>query len=578
MKKIRIALSQQNFTVGAICENTEKIVSAIGEARAKGVDLVIFPELAVTGYPPEDLLFKPDFISKNIEAVELIARECTDIAAIVGFADRKSDIFNAAALIENGEIKAIYHKQNLPNYGVFDEQRYFAQGAKELIFAIGGYKIALLICEDLWNGARFSGAIDAVISINASPFSASKREHRRELLSSRARELRSFVIYANLVGAQDELVFDGESAIVDPRGAVIARSPAFAEDLLLCDLDLEDSFRVRLKDARVRATRRNDRGNCGDRGKTDRAELKLNLNEKPKTAIARQIAPIMSEIEAIYSALKLGLKDYVVKNGFKSVVLGLSGGIDSALAAALAADAIGGENVLGVLMPSKFSSQGSIDDALALAKNLQIRTETLAINDLMEGFDRALKPLFAGAKPNVAEENLQARIRMCALMAISNKFGYLVLSTSNKSEIAVGYSTLYGDMAGGFAPIKDVLKTRVYELAEYRNTLGEAIPQMILIKPPSAELRYDQKDADELPDYEILDRIIRLFVEEDYSLSEIDALGVNEQIVRKIAVLIRRNEYKRSQSAIGTKISDRAFGRDRRMPIVNNFIEGGHEL
>ncbi|MDR2639764.1 MAG: NAD+ synthase, partial [Helicobacteraceae bacterium] len=455
------------------------------------------------------------------------------------------------------------------NYGVFDEERYFAAGMEHLTLLAGDHKLGVLICEDLWNGALDSSlsALDLIVAINASPFSASKSAARRDLLAARARDLRSFIIYVNLVGAQDELVFDGASAVYDPRGERIALAKSFEEDLLVCDLDLEDSFRLRVKDGRVRAMRRGAAG--------DEREIALNIPNRGKAALARRgaIYSPPSEIEAIYSALKLGLKDYARKNGFTTAVLGLSGGADSALCAAIAADALGAQNVLGVLMPSPFSSQGGIDDALELAKNLGIATRTIAISPLMEAFDTALKPSFEGRARDLSEENLQARIRATLLMALSNKFGYLLLCTGNKSELAVGYSTLYGDMAGGFAPIKDALKTTVYALARWRNSLGAAIPESTLTKPPSAELRENQKDSDELPEYEILDQIIRLFVEEDYSLEEIDRKGFDPLVVRKVARLIKRNEYKRSQAPIGSKIGDRAFGKDRRMPITNGFLD-----
>ncbi|MDR1451018.1 MAG: NAD+ synthase [Helicobacteraceae bacterium] len=567
MSLFRVALGQINSSVGDIAANTDKIVQTTRKASNLGADLIAFPELAVVGYPPRDLLFKSDFITKNLEAIRAIARETKTIASIVGFVDRGADLFNAAATIDEGEIKAIYRKRNLPNYGVFDEERYFAAGAERLTIVVGDYKLGVLICEDLWSGALDSNlsALDAIIVINASPFSAGKSAVRRDLLAARARDLRSFIVYVNLTGAQDELVFDGASAIYDPRGERIALAKSFEEDLLVCDLDLEDSFRVRIKDGRVRAARRGVASEAG--------EIALNIRDRDKQVLPRKEERSPSEIESVYAALTLALKDYARKNGFTKALLGLSGGADSALCAAIAADALGARNVLGVLMPSPFSSQGSIDDALALARNLGIETRTIAIKPLMDAYDAALAPCFEGAARDLTEENLQARIRAALLMALSNKFGYLALSTGNKSELAVGYATLYGDMAGGFAPIKDALKTTVYALARYRNTLGAALPESTLTKPPSAELRENQKDTDELPEYEVLDQIIRLFVEEDYSLKEIDLKGFDPQVVRKVARLIKRNEYKRSQAPIGAKISDRAFGGDRRMPVANGFFD-----
>ncbi|MDR2033609.1 MAG: NAD+ synthase [Helicobacteraceae bacterium] len=567
MGDFRVALAQINAVVGDTARNTEEIVAKIKEGRALGVDLIVFPELAVTGYPPEDLLYKPDFIAKNEAAIKTIAREAKEIAAIVGFVDRKTDIFNAAAVIDDGEIKAIYRKRSLPNYGVFDEERYFAAGDRNLTLSIGGFKLGVLICEDLWNGALDSTlcALDGLIVINASPFSASKNAARSDLLSSRARDLRSFILYVNLVGAQDELVFDGASAIYDPRGNRAALAKSFEEDLLVCDLDLEDSFRVRVKDGRVRAMRR------GVPSETN--EVELNAADRQKPPLTPRSTQPLEQDAAIYAALKIALKDYARKNGFTKAVLGVSGGVDSALCAAIAADALDCGNVLGVLMPSPYSSTESVADALELAKNLNVQTETIAIDALMFAFENALKPQFGGRARDLTEENLQARIRGALLMALSNKFGYLVLSTGNKSELSVGYSTLYGDLCGGFAPIKDVLKTKVYDLCRYRNSISAAIPQNVLTKPPSAELRENQKDSDELPDYELLDELIRLYVEEDLSLSEIDAKGYDPQITRKIIALVQRNEYKRAQAPVGAKISDRAFGRDRRMPISNGYDE-----
>jgi NAD+ synthase (glutamine-hydrolysing) len=567
MKSFRVALAQFNATVGDIEGNQRAAIEAIAKARANGADMIVFPELAVTGYPPQDLLFKSDFIAKNQEALRAIARECGDIAAIVGFVDRKGDIFNAAAIVDDGEIKAVYRKRSLPNYGVFDEERYFAAGEENLILSFGDYKLGALICEDLWSGAIDSnvGAADAIVVINASPFSAGKSAARGDLLSSRARDLRRFIVYVNLVGAQDELVFDGASAIYDPRGKRIALAKSFEEDLLFCDLDLEDSFRVRVKDGRVRAMRR------GASFESAEVTLKSADRQKPPLIARNETPP--SEIAAIYAALTLALKDYARKNGFTKAVLGLSGGVDSSLCAAIAADALGAQNVLGVLMPSPFSSQGSVEDALALAKNLGIQTQTIGIDALMAAYETALKPVFENRARDLTEENLQARIRGALLMAISNKFGRLVLSTGNKSELSVGYSTLYGDLCGGFAPIKDALKTKVYELCRYRNSVGFVIPQNALDKPPSAELRENQTDQDELPPYELLDEIVRLYVEEDYSLAEIDRLGFDPQLTRKIVRLIKRNEYKRAQAPIGAKISDRAFGRDRRMPITERYNE-----
>lgn len=521
---IKVALAQINCVVGDIEANSRKIVEWANRARDQKADLVVFPELAITGYPPEDLIFKPNFIDQNLAALEMAAEAIRGIAAIVGFVDRKDGLYNALALLEEGQIGAIYHKRRLPNYSVFDEKRYFSAGKENGIATVKGTRIALAICEDLWYEMQIDGDIDLLVSINASPFSYTKLKTRFEVLKKRSRELNVPICYVNLVGAQDELVFDGQSAVIGADGELRMLAKPYEEELLI----------------------------CGDR----------------QSAVS--VPPLM---EQMYGALKLGLKDYVRKNRFQKVILGLSGGIDSALVAVIAADAIGAENVVCVLMPSPFSSKGSIEDALMLAENIGVETKIIAIGALMEEFDRALSDHFRGREKDVTEENLQSRIRGAILMALSNKFGYLVLATGNKSEMSVGYATLYGDMCGGFAPIKDVLKTTVYKLCEYRNKTGEVIPQAILTKPPSAELRLNQTDQDELPDYETLDAIIKLYIEEDRSISYIEKLGFDRQVAIKVAALIDRNEYKRSQSPVGTKIGDRAFGKDRRMPITCRYSE-----
>jgi NAD+ synthase (glutamine-hydrolysing) len=516
---IKIALAQINCVVGDIEANSRKIVEWTNKAREQKADLVVFPELAITGYPPEDLIFKSSFIDQNLAALEMVAETIRGIAAIVGFVDRKEGLYNALALLEEGRVSAVYHKQKLPNYSVFDEKRYFSAGKESGIVTLKGTRIALAICEDLWYEMKIDSDIDLLVSINASPFSHTKLKARFEILKKRSRELNAPIYYVNLVGAQDELVFDGQSAVIGADGELRMLARPYEEELLICD----------------------DRQNA---------------------------ASVLPPMEQIYGALKLGLRDYVRKNGFRKVVLGLSGGVDSALAAVIAADAIGAENVVCVLMPSPFSSKGSVEDALLLAENIGAEKKIIPIGALMEEFDRALSDHFQGKERDVTEENIQARLRGAILMALSNKFNYLVLATGNKSEMSVGYATLYGDMCGGFAPIKDVLKTDVYKLCEYRNGVSEVIPKIILTKPPSAELRLNQTDQDELPDYETLDAIVKLYIEEDRSISYIEKLGFDRQVVSKMASLIDRNEYKRSQSPIGTKISDRAFGKDRRMPIT----------
>ena len=571
MKRLRVALAQINTTVGDIAGNTAQIIAKIAEAKAAGADLVAFPELAVCGYPPEDLLYKPGFIAKNLRALDEIAAATRGIVAVVGFVERQEDIFNAAAVIEEGQIVGIYRKHHLPNYGVFDEERYFQRGREILIATIGGYKIGVAICEDLWfpEGPMHHAAIlgaEAVVVLNASPFSAGKVQARREMLLTRARDSRCAIAYVNQVGGQDELVFDGRSMVIDAQGRILAKAAAFEERLLFCDLDMEEIFRLQLKDARLKTLRSYPQAQ-----QVCEVALSHELPERP--LMPRDEIAFVQGPENVYNALKLGLKDYIRKNGFESVVLGLSGGIDSALVAAIAVDALGADRVVGVMMPSPYSSQGSIEDSVALAENLGIRTLNIPIEPMMNAYGEALKPHFAGRKPDATEENLQARIRGMLLMALSNKFGWIVLATGNKSEMSVGYATLYGDMVGGFALIKDVLKTTVYELCRWRNAQSEAIPENILTKAPSAELRPNQCDQDELPDYEVLDLIIRCYIEEDLSIDEMDALGIDPEATRKAVRLINQNEYKRHQAPVGIKITERAFGRDRRMPITHCFKE-----
>ncbi len=574
MKKIRLALAQINSTVGDIEGNTEKIIHYINKAKKNECDIIAFPELAITGYPPEDLLLKPSFINKNLKYIKKIADASKDIISIVGFIDKDVDIFNATAVMLNGEIVTTYHKNHLPNYGVFDELRYFQKGNEIKLLNIEGYKIGLSICEDIWypenpiNTQAIEGA-ELIININASPYYMRKAKIREEMLKVRARDNLVSLAYVNLVGGQDELVFDGNSLIVDPDGNIHEKGKPFEEDLIMCDLELDTIFRKQLKDNRLKELR------ASYKREERVSEVFIDYKIKEKlTILPEKIILENKEIELVYKALVTGLKDYIKKNGFEKVVIGLSGGIDSSLTACIAVDALGKENVKGVLMPSQYTSEASNEDAEELAKNLGIETFVLPIKDIFDAYLEELKPIFEGTKPGHAEENLQARIRGNFLMALSNKFGWIVIATGNKSEMSVGYATLYGDMVGGFAVLKDVLKTKVYELAEYRNSISHVIPDRVLVKPPSAELKPNQKDEDELVPYPILDEIIKLYVEEDMPATEILKIGIiDEETVKRIIRMIDNNEYKRRQAPVGIRISHRAFGKDRRMPITNKFKE-----
>jgi NAD+ synthase (glutamine-hydrolysing) len=570
--QLRLALAQINVVVGDVEGNANKILEWIERARRLDADIVTFPELALTGYPPEDLLLKPQFIDTNLSALDKIVNASSEMAVIVGYVDRQDDIFNAAAIAQNGKLVATYHKIYLPNYGVFDDFRYFQAGNRCPVLQMDGATIGISICEDIWypDGPVFqqalAGGAEVIINISSSPYHAGKRRWRERMLATRASDNTVIVAYNNLVGGQDELVFDGDSLVFDENGEIIARGKQFEEDLVVVDLDVESVFRQRLHDPR----RRQQKVTAGD------ATQVIPVSARPrksKPAPPAQHSALLDEDAEVYQALVVGTRDYVTKNGFKKVVLGLSGGIDSALTACIAVDALGRENVVGVLMPSQFSSRGSIEDSEQLGKNLGIEMLTIGITDVLESYTTALKAAFKAAKPDVAEENLQARIRGNYLMALSNKFGWLVLSTGNKSEVSTGYCTLYGDMAGGFALLKDVMKTTVFRLSEHCNrvTGSERIPRQIIDKPPSAELRPNQLDTDSLPPYEVLDPILKAYVEEDRSFTEMLEMGFNEDLVRRVIRLVDTNEYKRRQAAPGVKITPRAFGRDRRMPITNRF-------
>jgi NAD+ synthase (glutamine-hydrolysing) len=574
VRTFRVALAQINSTVGDLTGNTAKIIEWLGRARDLGADLVAFPELAVTGYPPEDLVLRRSFIENNLAALDEIVRATAGITAVVGFVDANDDIYNAAAIISDGRLAHRYHKQFLPNYGVFDENRYFQQGGDSPVFVIAGVDVGVNICEDIWysdgptSDQAHAGA-EVIVNMNASPYHRMKGAHREARLATRAVDNAVVVCAVNAVGGQDELVFDGHSLICDERGDLVARGAQFREDLLVYDIDVDGVMQTRLHDPR----HRKERFLLHQAG----VPAKIVVSEQPyadtKPAISPRISPVLEPVAEVWEALVLGVRDYIGKTGFENVVLGLSGGIDSSVVAAVAVDALGPEHVVGVSMPSRFSSDGSKSDAQELAERLGIRYMTIPIESTFEASLDMLSQAFADTQFGLAEENLQARIRGNILLSLSNKFGWMVLTTGNKSEMATGYSTLAGDMAGGFAVIKDVPKMLVYDLARYRNTVGEraVIPAQAIEKPPSAELRPDQLDSDSLPPYEVLDPILKMYVEDDRSVEEIVAAGFDEALVRRIVNLVDRNEYKRRQAPPGIKITPRAFGRDRRLPIANRY-------
>ncbi len=568
MELLRIGLAQINAVVGDLEGNTRRIIEGIGQAKELGVDVVAFPELAITGYPPEDLVLKADFIAANLACLEEIAQATRGIVAIVGFVDRDQDIYNAAGVLHEGRVAAVAHKVFLPNYGVFDEERYFRAGDRLLVFRSNGVMVGVNICEDIWYPAgpteeqALFGA-QVVINVSSSPFHHGKVQSRDRMLSTRAADSVAAVAFCNMVGGQDELIFDGGSAVFDERGQLVARAVQFEEDLLVADLSPQRIFRQRLHDPRRRKER------LSDLHLVECVDLEGAAKGGPKPSLEHRIEPRLHDEAEVYQALVLGTRDYVRKNGFQQVVIGLSGGIDSTLTAVIAVDALGAENVTGVAMPSRYSSEESLEDAQKLTANLGMALKTVPIDGAFQAYLDMLEQEFAGVEPDVTEENIQARIRGNVLMALSNKFGWLVLTTGNKSELATGYCTLYGDMAGGFAVIKDVPKGLVYDLARYRNGLGEVIPRRVLEKPPSAELRPDQRDEDSLGPYAVLDPILHAYVEEDRGVDEIVALGFDEETVRRVIRMVDRAEYKRRQAPPGIKITPRAFGKDRRLPITN---------
>jgi NAD+ synthase (glutamine-hydrolysing) len=576
MVRVRLGLAQINATVGGVRENCACIVSRINEARTAGVHVVVFPELAVSGYPPEDLLLKPSFLEICGKSVEQIADACSGIVAIVGFPEKADDLYNSAAVICDGKIVGIYRKCYLPNYGVFDEDRYFKAGQQTSVYVFSGWTLGVSICEDIWYPAgpseaqALDGGADLLVNISASPYHAGKARVRERMLATRATDNVAVVAFCNLVGGQDELVFDGGSVVYDSRGVLLARARQFEEDLVVADVQLEGIFRQRLLDPR-----RRKRGSVGRVASVlvERVPVPWSPPRPTNPLGGQHIAEPLGDLAEIYSALVLGTRDYVVKNGFQKVVVGLSGGVDSSLVACVAVDGLGAENVIGVSMPSRYSSDHSQNDAAGLAQLLGIRFLSIGIEPVFRSFLEVLEPAFSGLKPDLTEENLQARIRGAILMALSNKFGWLVLTTGNKSEMSVGYATLYGDMAGGFGVIKDVSKTQVYELAHYRNQVSTVIPENILVKPPSAELRTNQKDSDSLPEYSEMDPILAAYVEENWKLTEMVSVGFSSDTVREVIRLVDRAEYKRRQAPPGVKITPRAFGKDRRLPITNRFSE-----
>lgn len=571
MRTLRVALAQINPVVGHLEGNVRRVVESIHRAREMEAHVVLFPELAIPGYPPEDLLLKPDFVEANLAAVEEAARHATDVVTVVGFVDRANYLlYNAAAVCAGGRVQAVYHKRLLPNYGVFDEKRYFAPGQQAPVFLLGDVPVAVNICEDIWfpDGpcavqAR-AGAL-VVFNINGSPYHQGKWRQREEMLRTRARDCGVMVCYVNLVGGQDELVFDGDSVVIDQNGRVLARAPQFEEALVVCDLDVAVARRQR---ARRTGVDEAERFPVGDVSLCPTIPLQVPLREPSKPA-KPVLAEPLGDLEEVYRALVVGTRDYVRKNGFRQVFVGLSGGVDSSLVVTVAADALGPEAVVGVSMPSAYTSPESLQYAEQLARNLGIRLLTLPIRGPFEAYLEALRPAFQGLQPDVTEENLQARIRGNYLMALTNKLGGIVLTTGNKSELSVGYATLYGDMAGGFAVLKDVPKTLVYALARWRNGRQPVIPEGVLTRPPTAELRPGQTDQETLPPYEILDPILELYVEQDTPPEDIVRLGFDPQTVAKVVRMVDRSEYKRRQAPPGVKITPKAFGCDRRLPITS---------
>jgi NAD+ synthase (glutamine-hydrolysing) len=588
MRSFRIAMVQMNPMVGDIDGNVRRITQWLREAKKAKAELVAFPELVVTGYPPEDLLLKPQFVADNLRAIKEIASQVRGFAAVVGYVGQGDPVhgmeastpvvsagrhllFNAAAVLTDRRLVASYSKWHLPNYGVFDESRYFHPGRSLPLVTLNGTTVGVNICEDIWlpegpTRVQAAAGAELIVNINASPFHIGKGRVREQMLATRARENGVIVSYTNTVGGQDELVFDGNSLILDHMGEVVARGRAFEEDFIVADLNLGAVGRSRMTPGRKKALP----------AKLASAVTRIEVSVPVQLSRSRIVppqAPLRDELEEVYDALVLGVRDYVAKNRFRQAVIGLSGGIDSALTAVVAVDALGAQNVLGVFMPSPYTSQESREDVAELAARLKVEVHTISITATFQEYLRSLKPVFGQRATDTTEENLQARIRGNLLMALSNKFGHLVLTTGNKSEMSVGYATLYGDMAGGFAVIKDVPKTMVYELARLRNrqAASPVIPKRVFDRAPTAELRPNQKDEDSLPPYPVLDPILKAYVEEDRSLEEIVQMGFDRDTVARVITLVDRSEYKRRQAPIGIKITHRAFGKDRRMPITTGY-------
>jgi len=591
VRNLRVALSQINLTVGDIGGNTRKILENIDIARDSKADVIAFPELTIPGYPPEDLLLKPSFIRDNRVALGKIVQAARDITVVVGFVESKNnEVYNSAAIAWDSRLIGTYQKHFLPNYGVFDEDRYFSAGKDSFVYVVNGVGFGVNICEDIWYplgpvaSQRQAGA-EVIVNINGSPFQKGKIAYREQMLGSRSSDNGLFVAYVNMVGGQDELIFDGGSMVVNPEGNIISRAPQFIEKLLVVDIDADDVFAKRLKEPRLR------KQGLVDSNQKDVKRVWISGYHPigKYDSASGDIEEKLDLLPEIYSALVLGIRDYVMKNGFSKVVIGISGGIDSALTACLAVDALGSNNVIGVSMPSRYSSEGSITDCAELSNRLGMKIIELPIESVHASFEQTLEKYLDSVNIGITEQNIQPRIRGILIMALSNKYGWLVLQTGNKSEIAMGYTTLYGDMSGGFSVLKDVSKTLVYQLANWRNTHfnncglflsglikinSEAIPLSILSKAPSAELRFDHNDQDDLPPYDILDVVLEAYIENDCTQEEIENLGIaNIATIKMIIDSVDRNEYKRRQSPIGIKVTSRAFGRDRRMPITNAYKE-----
>ena len=570
MTVLRIALAQLNPTVGDLDGNLAKLIEAYDRAEAAGCDLVAFPELSITGYPPEDLVMKPGFVADNRAALDTFAAHTGECAAVVGFVDSDRDLYNAAAMCVGGQVAGVYRKRVLPNYAVFDEQRYFTPGTDNdplELYEIGGIKVGVSVCEDIWSpfgplATQAAGGAELNININGSPYSWEKDTRREQMVATRAQDAHSAIVYVNQVGGQDELVFDGGSFVVDADGKLLARAPQFIEDLMIVDLPVPPVYRKRLLDPR---------------GKRTDSELPVvHISSATRAADAVVRSPITDPLDSyreLYDALVLGTRDYLRKNGFSDVVIALSGGIDSTIVTCIAVDALGPEHVHVVSMPSRYSSDHSKSDAKLLADNLGVDFRTISIEPAFQAYLDMLSPSFEGREPGLTYENIQSRCRGLLLMALSNEMGWMALTTGNKSELAVGYFTIYGDSVGGYAVIKDVLKLDVYELCRYVNRAAgrEVIPENVITKPPSAELRPDQRDDQSLPPYEVLDPILELYVEQDRTANEIIEMGHDEAMVRRITRLVDIAEYKRRQSPPGVRVSAKAFGKDRRMPITHGY-------